>query len=208
MNKICLTCILLSLSLMLSAQGVSSYHVYIVKGEVYKTMRKGKQTVRNVVHAKDILKGSDVIAMAQDSELKLVNVSDSTMAVLRNQCSGSIMSLISSQSGARQSMTGKYFAFVMKSLIGNGFDEGFSSGRTTTTYRDDTDSLFTSGEDTLFYDEDYIRDASNYFPVLNMSCLPYLVRILPRIERISTPHTDVISLKRRWSIFIDRYLLT
>lgn len=187
MNKICLTCILLSLSLMLSAQGVSSYHVYIVKGEVYKTMRKGKQTVRNVVHAKDILKGSDVIAMAQDSELKLVNVSDSTMAVLRNQCSGSIMSLISSQSGARQSMTGKYFAFVMKSLIGNGFDEGFSSGRTTTTYRDDTDSLFTSGEDTLFYDEDYIRDASNYFPVLNMSCLPYLVRILPRIERISTP---------------------
>ena len=40
MNKICLTCILLSLSLMLSAQGVSSYHVYIVKGEVYKTMRK------------------------------------------------------------------------------------------------------------------------------------------------------------------------
>jgi hypothetical protein len=125
--------------------------------------------------------------MAQDSELKLVNVSDSTMAVLRNQCSGSIMSLISSQSGARQSMTGKYFAFVMKSLIGNGFDEGFSSGRTTTTYRDDTDSLFTSGEDTLFYDEDYIRDASNYFPVLNMSCLPYLVRILPRIERISTP---------------------
>ena len=187
MNKICLTCILLSLSLMLSAQGVSSYHVYIVKGEVYKTMRKGKQTVRNVVHAKDILKGSDGIAMAQDSELKLVNVSDSTMAVLRNQCSGSIMSLISSQSGARQSMTGKYFAFVMKSLIGNGFDEGFSSGRTTTTYRDDTDSLFTSGEDTLFYDEDYIRDASNYFPVLNMSCLPYLVRILPRIERISTP---------------------
>ena len=187
MNKICLTCILLSLSLMLSAQGVSSYHVYIVKGEVYKTMRKGKQTVRNVVHAKDILKGSDVIAMAQDSELKLVNVSDSTMAVLRNQCSGSIMSLISSQSGVRQSMTGKYFAFVMKSLIGNGFDEGFSSGRTTTTYRDDTDSLFTSGEDTLFYDEDYIRDASNYFPVLNMSCLPYLVRILPRIERISTP---------------------
>lgn len=187
MNKICLTCILLSLSLMLSAQGVSSYHVYIVKGEVYKTMRKGKQTVRNAVHAKDILKGSDVIAMAQDSELKLVNVSDSTMAVLRNQCSGSIMSLISSQSGARQSMTGKYFAFVMKSLIGNGFDEGFSSGRTTTTYRDDTDSLFTSGEDTLFYDEDYIRDASNYFPVLNMSCLPYLVRILPRIERISTP---------------------
>lgn len=187
MNKICLTCILLSLSLMLSAQGVSSYHVYIVKGEVYKTMHKGKQTVRNAVHAKDILKGSDVIAMAQDSELKLVNVSDSTMAVLRNQCSGSIMSLISSQSGARQSMTGKYFAFVMKSLIGNGFDEGFSSGRTTTTYRDDTDSLFTSGEDTLFYDEDYIRDASNYFPVLNMSCLPYLVRILPRIERISTP---------------------
>lgn len=187
MNKICLTCILLSLSLMLSAQGVSSYHVYIVKGEVYKTMRKGKQTVRNAVHTKDILKGSDVIAMAQDSELKLVNVSDSTMAVLRNQCSGSIMSLISSQSGARQSMTGKYFAFVMKSLIGNGFDEGFSSGRTTTTYRDDTDSLFTSGEDTLFYDEDYIRDASNYFPVLNMSCLPYLVRILPRIERISTP---------------------
>ena len=177
MNKICLTCILLSLSLMLSAQGVSSYHVYIVKGEVYKTMRKGKQTVRNAVHAKDILKGSDVIAMAQDSELKLVNVSDSTMAVLRNQCSGSIMSLISSQSGARQSMTGKYFAFVMKSLIGNGFDEGFSSGLSVSfsvSYSWTVTALSEacSGEDVASPADDGTLFSATVFRRLPVDCLP------------------------------------
>jgi hypothetical protein len=125
-----------------------------------------------MLNEKDIIKDKEIISLTQGSELRLVGIHDSVMFVLHDQCVGSVKSLINTQSASRLSMTKKYFDFVVKSLTGNGFNEGIAAARTTAVYRDDADMLL------MNVDNEDLNNISMYdtllhFPVLNMSCLPY-----------------------------------
>ena len=171
MKKAIVLWLLLLVPLFLSAQEVE-YKVFKIKGEVCKTQKKGKSVQKEILNEKDIIKDKEIISLTQGSELRLVDIRDSVMFVLHDQCAGSVKSLINTQSASRLSMTKKYFDFVVKSLTGNGFNEGIAAARTTAVYRDDADMLL------MNVDNEDVNNISMYdtllhFPVLNMSCLPY-----------------------------------
>ena len=147
-------CLLLLVPLHLSAQDVD-YKVFKIKGEVCKTVRKGRSVQKEVLKETDAIKEKDIISLTQGSELQMVSIKDSTMITLRNQCAGSVKSV---------PMPKKYFDFVMKNLSGNGFNEGIAAGRTTAVYRGDEDML-----------SDESGDSLQLFPVLKMSCMPVAV---------------------------------
>ena len=139
MKKAIVLWLLLFIPLFLSAQEVE-YKVFKIKGEVCKTLKKGKSVQKEMLNEKDIIKDKEIISLTQGSELRLVDIRDSVMFVLHDQCAGSVKSLINTQSASRLSMTKKYFDFVVKSLTGNGFNEGIAAARTTAVYRDDARS--------------------------------------------------------------------
>ena len=156
-------CLLLLVPLLLSAQDVD-YKVFKIKGAVCKTVRKGRSVQKEVLKETDAIKEKDIISLTQGSELQMVSIKDSTMITLRDQCAGSVKSLVNNQNAKSVPMPKKYFDFVMKNLSGNGFNEGIAAGRTTAVYRGDEDML-----------SDESGDSLQLFPVLKMSCMPVAV---------------------------------
>lgn len=144
MNKGILTLLLLVFPIALMAQKKAiqpaEYQVYRLVGEVFKVVKKDRKpiAVRDTLHEKD------VISLAENSEIKLVNMADSTMVTLRDQCAGSIATLIEAQKDSKQLITPRYLAFIKKQLFGNGYNEQMATGRSTAVYRTDLDSLLVS----------------------------------------------------------------
>ena len=134
MNRFVISCIMALSFLSLSAQDATQYQVFLLKGDVFKVVRRERQPVRKY----DVLNKKDVLSMSPGSELKLVQMRDSVVVTLKGHCAGSIMSLIAEQSGAEQSMTARYYAFVSKSLSGHGVGHHSVS---TVSYREGEDSL-------------------------------------------------------------------
>ena len=118
----------------------AEYQVYRLVGEVFKVVKKDRKpiAVRDTLHEKD------VISLTENSEIKLVNIADSTMVTLRDQCAGSIATLIEAQKDSKQLITPRYLAFIKKQLFGNGYNEQMATGRSTAVYRTDLDSLLVS----------------------------------------------------------------
>ena len=108
-------CLLLLVPLLLSAQDVD-YKVFKIKGEVFKTVRKGRSVQKEVLKETDAIKEKDIISLTQGSELQMVSIKDSTMITLRDQCAGSVKSLVNNQNAKSVPMPKKYFDFVMKNL--------------------------------------------------------------------------------------------
>lgn len=139
--------ILLLLTLLLAPLGIHAqeYAVYRVKGEAYQVVKQKKTTLQKgmMVNQKTILK------LEPNSEVKLFNEKDREMVTFKNQCAGSIASLIASQKQARQSMTADYFAYIVKNMAGKGLESHITQGRTTAVFRDDADSLLYSEDSVM-----------------------------------------------------------
>lgn len=113
------------------------YAVYRVKGEVCQVVKKKKVPMKKGMK----LSAKDILNMSAKSEIKLFDEQAREMITLKNQCAGSISSLIASQKQSRQSMTAEYFAYISKNMKGLGQEESMMAGRTTAVFRNDRDSL-------------------------------------------------------------------
>ncbi|MBQ9667384.1 MAG: hypothetical protein IJV45_01365 [Prevotella sp.] len=119
------------------------YEVYRIRGEASLVVKQQATPLSK----NQVLTPSDIISLAYRSEVKMIVRETQEMITLKGQCAGSIASLIDQQQNARQKMTPDYFNFVVSNLRGEGYNEGLQAGKSTTIYRDDTDSIFvTNGE--------------------------------------------------------------
>lgn len=131
--------ILSVITLLLFALGASAqqYAVYRVKGEASLVVKRVKKPLEKGMK----LDGKDVVNMSNQSELKLFDEEAREMITLKNQCAGSLASIIDAQKQSRQSMTSEYFAYIVKNMRGYGQEERMQAGRTTAIFRNDADSL-------------------------------------------------------------------
>ena len=140
MKQFLLTLLLLLSTLATQAQ---QYTVYRVKGSAALVSKQKKTPLARGI----LVKPGDVINVSAASELKLFSPELHEMVTLEGQCAGSLASLMASQSTSRQSMTQKYFDYIMKNMAGkNDSEEQLQGGRTTAIFRDDTDSLLADFE--------------------------------------------------------------
>jgi hypothetical protein len=101
----------------------------------------------------------DVINLADKSEIKLFHEQAREMITPKNQCAGSVSSLIASQKDSRKSVTADYLAYIMNNRSGQGQENGILAGRTTSVFRDDSDSLFVK-KDSVACDTTCFRNSS------------------------------------------------
>ena len=132
--------LLLIFSLILCSTGIviaQDYAVYRVKGEVCQVVKNKKIVLQKGM--KVTMK--DILNMGNHSELKLFDEKRRQMVTLKNQCAGSLKSLINSQKESVQNMTADYFSYILKNMSGQGQEDRMLAGRTTAIFRDDADSL-------------------------------------------------------------------
>lgn len=111
--------------------------VYEVHGNV--TSVKASQEIP--VERKQYFSYVDVIKIAENGYIKLLDREQQKMFTLRNKCQGTISSLIESQTQACKNLTKQYFAYVLRTLTRSDIDLVYNTGLTTATYRNDADSL-------------------------------------------------------------------
>ncbi|MBR1594601.1 MAG: hypothetical protein IJ659_07510 [Alloprevotella sp.] len=121
-----------------TAANAQQYVVYRTRGIAEFVV--GQQATRLKVGQR--LSDEDILSLAHQSEVKLVAGSTKEMLTIKGQAAGSISTLLSSQNATRQKMTAQYFSFVLNNLRGRGYNEAVQSGRSTTVFRDESDSIF------------------------------------------------------------------
>lgn len=130
---------LLILTFLLVSTGLfaQQYAVYRVMGEASLVVKKAKTPLEKGMK----LEAKDILNLSEGCELKLFDEEAREMITLKDQCAGSVESLIAAQTQSRQSMTAEYFAYIVRNMQGLGQEERVRAGRTTGIFRDDADSL-------------------------------------------------------------------
>ena len=164
------------LLLAVASASAQQYEVYRVRGEASLVVKQQAKPLAK----QQVLAPTDILSLAHRSEVKMFVRESQEMITLRGQCAGSIASLIEQQQNARQVMTPDYFNFVLSNLKGEGYNEGLQAGKSTTIYRDDSDSLFLSGP----ISEPELPDADIHMPALVLS--PRLFAI-PTMRMVAEP---------------------
>ena len=123
------------------------YIVFSVTGPVAR-LQKGKQLVD--VKVRDTYTAADVLVIPETGILKLFDEANRKLYTFRRPGQGSIKELIATQKGAEQSLTAKYFTYILNSVKGKGVlqTQTAHTNNTTTIYRGEQDSLIIKKETT------------------------------------------------------------
>lgn len=184
MKRLLLLTLMLGMLLSLEAQ---QFTVYRVKGNANSVVKKVKHPLQKGM----TLTVKNVVNLDKGSELKLFDQEHREMVTLRGQCAGSIGSIVAAQQGSRQSMTAKYFAFIVNSLTSKTNSEDFNSGRTTAIFRGDTDSLLVGS-----------LDAQEFYPLfmgLQVAPVPVaagIAEVSPLLRPVSVDRLNIPTTKQ------------
>lgn len=136
MKRLLSIIIIMLFSLTCAAQGKGqTLIVYDLGGNITNIKKKTPVKKRQQMSLKD------QISIPENGFIKLLDKDKQRMFTLKDKCQGTISSLVASQKNAERSLTKQYFAYILKSLIRKDIDSAYDSGLTTTSFRNDADSL-------------------------------------------------------------------
>lgn len=118
------------------------YVVWQVKGGAFKVVKKERIPLAKGMK----LEKRDVLSLVRPCEVKLFDEAAREMVTLKDQCAGSIASLVDEQKDSRESMNVKFFNYVVSRLARQGASDHIMDGRITAIHRGDDEALFADGD--------------------------------------------------------------
>lgn len=139
-KRFCLLTLFGAISLVANSQ---QYVVYEVKGEAFKVVKKVKTPLSIGMK----LDKGDVVNLTNSCVVKLLDKEAREKVTLKNQCAGSIESLINEQNNSRESVTAQVVSYIVTRMTRKGSNKYMMEGRTTGIHRGDDESLLASDDE-------------------------------------------------------------